>query len=101
MITLDGILYFVGLAVAMLYLNMVLLGRRHWAGGEASTQPLAAFGGADCRGDSGDRERHGDREPVGRSRRRELGSGCTRFRASRSSWPRTFRPIGRCSFRRL
>jgi ABC-2 type transport system permease protein len=36
-ITLEGILYFVGLAVAMLYLNMVLLGRRHWAGGEAST----------------------------------------------------------------
>ena len=36
-ITLDGILYFIGLAVAMLYLNMVLLGRRHWAGGEAST----------------------------------------------------------------
>jgi ABC-2 type transport system permease protein len=36
-ISFDGILYFVGLAAAMLYLNMVLLGRRHWAGGEAST----------------------------------------------------------------
>jgi ABC-2 type transport system permease protein len=36
-ITLDGVLYFVGLAMAMLYLNMLLLGRRHWAGGEAST----------------------------------------------------------------
>ena len=36
MITLEGVFYFVGLAAAMLYLNMVLLGRRHWAGGEAS-----------------------------------------------------------------
>jgi ABC-2 type transport system permease protein len=36
-ITFEGILYFVGLAAAMLYLNMVLLGRRHWAGGEASS----------------------------------------------------------------
>ncbi len=35
-VTFEGILYFVGLAAAMLYLNMVLLGRRHWAGGEAS-----------------------------------------------------------------
>jgi ABC-2 type transport system permease protein len=31
-----GVFYFVGLAVAMLYLNMILLGRRHWAGGERS-----------------------------------------------------------------
>jgi len=37
-ITLSGLFYFVGLAVAMLYLNMVLLGRRHWAGGEASSR---------------------------------------------------------------
>ena len=35
-ITLDGLFYFIGLAAAMLYVNMVLLGRRHWAGGEAS-----------------------------------------------------------------
>jgi ABC-2 type transport system permease protein len=35
-ITLSGLLYFVGVAAAMLYLNMILLGRRHWAGGEAS-----------------------------------------------------------------
>ncbi len=33
-VTLAGVFYFVSLAVAMLYLNMVLLGRRHWAGGE-------------------------------------------------------------------
>ena len=38
MITLSGLFYFLGLAVAMLYLNMVLLGRRHWAGGEASSR---------------------------------------------------------------
>jgi ABC-2 type transport system permease protein len=36
-VTFEGMLYFVGLAAAMLYLNMVLLGRRHWAGGEASS----------------------------------------------------------------
>ena len=36
MIPLSGVFYFVSLAAAMLYLNMVLLGRRHWAGGEAS-----------------------------------------------------------------
>ncbi len=35
-ITSAGIFYFVGLSLAMLYLNMVLLGRRHWAGGEKS-----------------------------------------------------------------
>jgi ABC-2 type transport system permease protein len=35
-IALSGLFYFLALAVAMLYLNMVLLGRRHWAGGEAS-----------------------------------------------------------------
>ncbi len=35
-VPLVGLVYFVGLAAAMLYLNMVLLGRRHWAGGERS-----------------------------------------------------------------
>ena len=35
-IPLSGVFYFLSLAGAMLYLNMVLLGRRHWAGGEAS-----------------------------------------------------------------
>jgi len=34
-IPLSGLFYFLSLAGAMLYLNMVLLGRRHWAGGEA------------------------------------------------------------------
>jgi ABC-2 type transport system permease protein len=35
-IRLSSVLYFVAGAAAMLYLNMVLLGRRHWAGGERS-----------------------------------------------------------------
>jgi ABC-2 type transport system permease protein len=35
-VPLSGVLYFLGVAGAMLYLNMVMLGRRHWAGGEAS-----------------------------------------------------------------
>jgi ABC-2 type transport system permease protein len=35
-IPLSGFCYFLGIAAAMLYLNMILLGRRHWAGGEAS-----------------------------------------------------------------
>jgi ABC-2 type transport system permease protein len=35
-VSLSGVFYFVALTIAMLYLNMVLLGRRHWAGGEAS-----------------------------------------------------------------
>lgn len=34
-IPLAGLFYFLSLAGAMLYLNMVLLGRRHWAGGES------------------------------------------------------------------
>jgi len=32
----SNMFYFLSLAGAMLYLNMVLLGRRHWAGGERS-----------------------------------------------------------------
>jgi ABC-2 type transport system permease protein len=35
-VSLSGVFYFVSLAAAMLYLNMMLLGRRHWAGGETS-----------------------------------------------------------------
>ncbi len=35
-IPLGGVIFFLGSAAAMLYLNMVLLGRRHWAGGEGS-----------------------------------------------------------------
>lgn len=35
-ITLSGILYFLGLIVVMLYINMVLVGRRHLSGGEGS-----------------------------------------------------------------
>jgi ABC-type uncharacterized transport system involved in gliding motility auxiliary subunit/ABC-type transport system involved in multi-copper enzyme maturation permease subunit len=33
LVPLTGVLYFVGLAGLMLYANVVLLGRRHWAGG--------------------------------------------------------------------
>jgi ABC-2 type transport system permease protein len=35
-ISLSAVFYFVSLAAAMIYLNMLLLGRRHWAGGESS-----------------------------------------------------------------
>jgi ABC-2 type transport system permease protein len=34
LIPLSGLVYFLGSAAAMLYVNMVLLSRRHWAGGE-------------------------------------------------------------------
>ncbi len=36
-IPVSGLFYFLSLAVAMLFVNMVLLGRRHWAGGQKST----------------------------------------------------------------
>jgi ABC-2 type transport system permease protein len=35
-VPLAGVFYFVSLTVGLLYVNMVLLGRRHWAGGEKS-----------------------------------------------------------------
>ena len=35
-VTLAGLFYFLALAAGLLYVNMVLLGRRHWAGGERS-----------------------------------------------------------------
>jgi ABC-type transport system involved in multi-copper enzyme maturation permease subunit/ABC-type uncharacterized transport system involved in gliding motility auxiliary subunit len=35
-VSLAGIVYFLSLAAGMLYVNMVLLGRRHWAGGQRS-----------------------------------------------------------------
>ena len=44
-IPLSGVLYFLGIAAAMLYLNMVLLGRRHWAGGESERRALAPLDG--------------------------------------------------------
>jgi ABC-type uncharacterized transport system involved in gliding motility auxiliary subunit/ABC-type transport system involved in multi-copper enzyme maturation permease subunit len=34
-VSLSGVFYFLALAAAMLYLNIALLGRRHWAGGES------------------------------------------------------------------
>ncbi len=36
-IPLGGLVYFLALAAVMLYANMVLLGRRHWAGGAQSS----------------------------------------------------------------
>jgi ABC-2 type transport system permease protein len=35
-ISLSGLFYFLSAAAAILYLNVLLLGRRHWAGGEKS-----------------------------------------------------------------
>ena len=35
-IPLAGLFYFLTLAIAFLYINIVLLGRRHWAGGQSS-----------------------------------------------------------------
>jgi ABC-2 type transport system permease protein len=42
-VPLSAVLYFVGLAAAMLYLNMILLGRRHWAGGTRGRQLWAHY----------------------------------------------------------
>lgn len=36
LIPMAGVFYFLSLTVGFLYVNMVLLGRRHWAGGERS-----------------------------------------------------------------
>jgi len=35
-LSISGLVYFLGLTAAMLFINMVLVGRRHWAGGERS-----------------------------------------------------------------
>jgi ABC-2 type transport system permease protein len=37
-ISLAGVMYFVSMTVGMLYVNMVLVGRRHWAGGSHSLE---------------------------------------------------------------
>ncbi|MCH7602521.1 MAG: Gldg family protein [Planctomycetes bacterium] len=42
-ITLSGILYFLGLIVVMLYINMVFVGRRHLSGGEGSMAHAVHF----------------------------------------------------------
>ncbi|TWU14468.1 ABC-type uncharacterized transport system [Symmachiella macrocystis] len=38
MIPLSGLLYFVSICIFMLYLNLVMAARRHWAGGTKGTQ---------------------------------------------------------------
>ncbi len=40
-VPLVGVFYFLSLTVCFLYINMVLLGRRHWAGGEDTEKKLA------------------------------------------------------------
>ena len=68
----------------MLYLNMVLLGRRHWAGGEASSRPLAPFAGAVRGGRSGPVQLHGDRSSrSGIARRRQRRAVAHALDASR------------------
>jgi ABC-2 type transport system permease protein len=37
-IPLDGVFYFLSLAGVMIYVNVVLLGRRHWVGGERTVE---------------------------------------------------------------
>ena len=37
-VTLSGVFFFLSSAAALLYLNMLLLSRRHWAGGQHSTE---------------------------------------------------------------
>ena len=85
-IPLVGLFYFVGLAAAMLYLNMVLLGRRHWAGGEASRDHWLHSPVRFVAVVIGPRQPDRDGQPLRRPPRRQLRSSCTRSRPSRSSW---------------
>ena len=43
MISLSGISYFVMIAVVMLYVSMVLIGRRHWGGREEQQSMWAHY----------------------------------------------------------
>ena len=43
MISLSGISYFVMIAVVMLYISMVLIGRRHWGGREEDESMWAHY----------------------------------------------------------
>ena len=42
-ISISGIAFFLGLAIAMLYLCSILIGRRHWAGSPEGTNKMIHF----------------------------------------------------------
>ena len=80
----------------MLYLNMVLLGRRHWAGGEASkgrwVHSLVRFLSVILALSS----LNVIIERAGLPRRRQLGAAAHALAASRSTWSSRSPPTGRC-----
>ena len=83
-VPLSGVLLFLSLAVGMLYVNMVLLGRRHWAGGEQSRTAGRMRWSASrrCIVAPGQPQRPG--RPRRHAGPTSAPSGCTRSRPSRS-----------------
>ena len=95
-ISLSGLFYFLSLAVAMLYLNMVLLGRRHWAGGEASKGLWAHSAIRFLAVHPGALQRERDDPAAGYTAPTPARSKCIHFRPNRSSWSSRFPTTGRC-----